>query len=168
MTPREADESRDPFRDMTDEIFDTADSNSQYTEEDRTGLEEFQAPRESAQDPFESPASSADERQWVMLTHLSGLAMYLFPFGNILAPLIIWSVKKEEMPAVDQAGKAALNFQISISIYLIVGTLLSFILIGLPLLFGAIILHIVGIVQAAIKTNHDEPYRYPLSMTFFR
>jgi uncharacterized Tic20 family protein len=103
-----------------------------------------------------------------MLTHLSGLAMYLVPFGNIIGPRIVWMIKRDEMPAVNEAGKAALNFQISISIYLIAGALLSMILIGLPILFGAITLHIVGVVQAAIKANKGEPYRYPMSLTFLR
>lgn len=165
MTPKEADESRDPFRDLTDEIFDEADARPHYTEESRTGLEEYQTPQEPERDPFEA-STPADERQWAMLTHLSGLAMYVLPFGNLIGPLIFWMLKRDEMPAVDQAGKAALNFQLSISIYLIVGALLSMILIGLPILFGAMILHIVGVVQAAVKANNGEAYQYPFTMTF--
>ena len=57
-----------------------------------------------------------DERTWAMLCHFSAFSGLIFPFGNFLAPLIIWLIKKEEMPFVEDQGKEVLNFQISMTI----------------------------------------------------
>ena len=57
-----------------------------------------------------------DDRTWAMLCHLSALAGFIIPFGSVLGPLIIWLIKKDEMPIVDVHGKKALNFQITMAI----------------------------------------------------
>src|SRR5262245_54589856 len=68
---------------------------------------------------------SKDERTWAMASHLSTLAGYLVvPFGNIIAPLVIWLIKKDTMPFVDDQAKEALNFQITLSIVAVVGIIL--------------------------------------------
>src|ERR1035438_7123864 len=97
-------------------------------------------PVSSPPPPPASPESQA--RMWNMLCHLSALAGFVIPFGNILGPLIIWQIKKNEFPSVDIHGKAALNFQITVIIAVFVGafaaTILSFIHIGFllfPLVF---------------------------------
>ena len=54
---------------------------------------------------------SKDEKMWAMLTHISTFAVFVFPVGNIIAPLIIWLIKKDEFPLVDDQGKEVLNFQ---------------------------------------------------------
>lgn len=104
---------------------------------------------------------SKDERMWGMLCHLGALAGFAFPLGNIIVPLVIWMIKKEEMPFVADQGKESLNFQITIAIVMAVCFLLSFVVIGLLLLpivgIGALILVII----AATKANNGEQYRYP-------
>ena len=52
-----------------------------------------------------------DERTWAMLCHFSAFSGLIFPLGNFLAPLIIWLIKKEEMPFVEDQGKEVLNFR---------------------------------------------------------
>ena len=64
--------------------------------------------------------TSKDERTWAMLSHFSALCMFIFPFGNILAPLIIWLIKKEEMSFVEDQAKQVLNFHISMTIYFVI------------------------------------------------
>jgi uncharacterized Tic20 family protein len=104
-------------------------------------------------------------RTWGMLCHLAGLAVYIgVPFGNILGPLVVWLIKKEEFPFVDEQGKEALNFQISITIYGIIAGILIIVLIGIPLLLGLLVAHIVLIIVAAIKANEGESYRYPFTI----
>ena len=116
--------------------------------------------------PFsDKPAGgSSDERMWGMLCHLSTFAGYLVPFGNILGPLIVWLVKKDEYAFVDDQGKEALNFQISITIYSLVSGILILALIGIVLLIAVIIFSVVMTVIAAIKANGGEYYRYPLTI----
>ncbi len=108
------------------------------------------------------------ERTWAMLCHLGALAGYIIPFGNIIAPMIIWLVKKEESELVDDQGKESLNFQISIAIYCIGAFFLVFILIGFLLLPAVAIFNIVMIIIAAMKANSGERYRYPLCIRFIK
>ena len=74
------------------------------------------------------------ERQWALICHLSALSGYVIPFGNLIAPIIIWSMKKDEFPMVDAHGKEVINFQISMTIWMIISGVLIFLLVGIPLL----------------------------------
>lgn len=105
-----------------------------------------------------------DERNLGMLCHLLALAGLLIPFGNLLGPLILWLVKKEESEFVDQAGKEALNFNITISIAFIVCAALLVILIGFILLPIVAVFWLVMTIIAAVKTSDGEQYRYPLTL----
>lgn len=112
---------------------------------------------------------SKDERLWGMLCHISAFAFFVFPaFGNILGPLIIWLIKKEEYPFVDEQGKEALNFQISITIYSLAAALLSIILIGIPILIALFFFDFILVVIASIKANDGYHYKYPLSIELIR
>ncbi len=107
-----------------------------------------------------------EERMWAMFCHLSTFSGHFIPIGNIIGPLIIWMIKREEMPLVDDQGKEAINFQISITIYLIVSLILVLALIGIPLLIALGIFNIVVTIMAAIKANEGHEYRYPLCIRF--
>ena len=112
-----------------------------------------------------------DARMWAMFCHLVGLAALLPPipiFGGAIGALIIWQVKKDEFPFVDEQGKEALNFQISILIYAIVAGLLIFACVGAFLLPAVMIFDIVFVIIAAIKANNGFHYRYPLCIRFIK
>jgi uncharacterized Tic20 family protein len=105
------------------------------------------------------------EHTWGMLCHLSALAMFLgIPFGNIIGPLIIWLVKKEEYPFVDAQGKESLNFQISMTIYMAVSGILCIIAIGLVFLFALLIVELVFVILASVKVSEGESYKYPFTI----
>jgi uncharacterized Tic20 family protein len=127
-------------------------------------------PSESPQYPSgapEFPPLSQDERMWGMLCHLAGLLYFTaVPFANIIGPLVLWLLKKDEMPWVDQNGKESLNFQISIAIYTLVSALLILAVVGFVLLPAVIIFNLVACIIAAIKANAGEAYRYPLCIRF--
>ncbi|MCA1745627.1 MAG: DUF4870 domain-containing protein [Bacteroidales bacterium] len=105
---------------------------------------------------------------WAMLCHLSALAMFVFPLGNVLGPLIVWLLKKEEMPLVEREGKEALNFQITISLFALVAGLLTFILIGIPLLVLIGLVNLVFIVLAALEASNGRPYTYPFNLRLIK
>jgi len=107
-----------------------------------------------------------DERMWGMFCHLSAFAMYFIPFGSIIGPLIIWSIKKDEYPFVKEQGKEALNFHISMIIYYIIGAILIIIVIGIALLIALWVFQMIMIVLASIKANNGETFKYPLSIRF--
>jgi uncharacterized Tic20 family protein len=107
---------------------------------------------------------------WATFTHLAAFAGLLgIPFGSIIGPLVLWLIKKNEMPFVDYSGKEALNFQISITIYMIASLPL---LCGGPLVLVAWIpLGIVAVIFtiiAAIKANNGEYYRYPITIRIIK
>ena len=100
-----------------------------------------------------------------MLCHLSALAGYTaIPMGNILGPLVVWQIKKDQSPFVDDQGREALNFQISMTIYIAVAALSICIGIGIVALPVVGILGLVFTIIAGIKANQGESYRYPLTI----
>ncbi|GMW00131.1 MAG: hypothetical protein AMXMBFR84_12690 [Candidatus Hydrogenedentota bacterium] len=109
-------------------------------------------------------------RNWAMACHLSALAMFTcIPFANVIGPLIIWLIKKQEFPFVDDQGKEALNFQITMAI---VGLAFFVITIILPFLGLAgiliLIFNLVFIIMAAMKASNGEAYRYPVSIRLIK
>ncbi|NLF68016.1 MAG: DUF4870 domain-containing protein [Candidatus Anammoximicrobium sp.] len=108
---------------------------------------------------------SSEERTWGMLCHLSSLAGNAIPLGNVLGPLIVWLIKRDEYALVDDQGKESLNFQISILIYV---TVFALTIIGIPLAVAALIFGLVMTVIAAVKANGGEYYRYPLTIRFVK
>ena len=108
--------------------------------------------------------STLNEKQWVIFCHAGALAGLIIPFGNIIVPAIIWSMKKEESEWIDDQGKESLNFQISMTIYLFVAGLLVFLLVGIPLLILLGIADLAFIIIAIIKSDKGERYRYPFTL----
>ncbi len=116
-----------------------------------------------------SPTTIEQEtRQWAMLLHLSILAGYVLPVVGFVAPIVIWQIKKVELPGIDVHGKNALNWIISKLIYALVCILLVFVIIGIPLLIALGILGIIFPVIAGIKANQGEVWKYPLAITFLK
>ena len=111
---------------------------------------------------------SKDERTWAMLCHFSAFTGLIFPFGNFLAPLIIWLIKKEELPFVEDQGKEVLNFQISMTIYLLISLILCFIFIGIPIVIGLVIFGFIITIIAAISANDGKVYRYPMNLRLIK
>ena len=111
-----------------------------------------------------TPQVSKDEQNWAMICHLAALAGFLIPFGNIVGPLIVWLIKRAEMPMVERHGKEAVNFQITVSIAMMVCIALMLVRVGFVLAFivglGALILTIMAAVNVA---NGKLDYRYPFA-----
>ena len=107
-----------------------------------------------------------------MWCHLSALAGLLgIPFGNVLGPLLIWQIKKNEIPSVEIHGRAAVNFQLTVLIAALaafaVAFVLSFFCIGyllFPLVIAIYIAGLVFAVIAGIKANEAKEYGYPYSL----
>ena len=110
-----------------------------------------------------------EERQMGMFLHLAGLlnAIGAFPLGAI-ATILIWQLKKEEMPALDSHGKMATNWLISFFIYALISFFLIFILVGILLLPVVAIIGIIFPIIAGIKANNGEYWEYPLTIKFLK
>ena len=113
------------------------------------------------------PPDPQNERMWAALCHLAALAVYVgVPFGHIIGPLIVWLIKKDELPFVDDQGKEALNFQISVTIYVILCVPLAFLLIGIPLLIGLGLFQLIATIVGGVKASTGVAFRYPLCIRF--
>lgn len=113
-------------------------------------------------DPFHDPHAVEWERTYSMFTHLSLLAAH---FGLPIAPaLIMWLIKRDQSPFVDDHGKEALNFQITLTIYFVASLCLSFCGIGVALAVGVYVLGLVGMILAAVAANKGRFYRYPMTI----
>lgn len=129
-------------------------------------------------------------RTWSMLCHISALAGLFFGLGNVIGPLIVWQIKKNELPEIEPHGKEALNFQLTILIINIVAGIIFLGYLGaamgigrmwrspFSLLSGGIgigsIIVIINLVAfilaviAGIKANNGEPYKYPFAIRFIK
>jgi uncharacterized Tic20 family protein len=107
-----------------------------------------------------------DERNWAMFAHLSTFTGHFIPFGHVAGPLIIWCLKKDEMPFVNEQGKEALNFQITMTLAFIIACVSLFVLIGFVLLPAVWLFDVIVTIIAAVKANEGVSFRYPLSLRF--
>jgi len=124
---------------------------------------------ENVQQAQKSEEVSKDARTWAMFCHLAGLAGYVMPIvGNIVGPLIFWQIKKDEYLFVDEQGKEAVNFQISMTLYALISIPLTAICIGLFLLAAVVVVDLVFLVVAAVKANNGQSYHYPLTIRFIK
>lgn len=111
---------------------------------------------------------SETERNWAMLCHLSAFAGFFFPFGGIIGPLICWLSRKDDSVWIDGNGKAAMNFHLSILLYMVLLIPLCFIIIGIPLIAFLGVLKVICIIIASIKAARGEKFKYPLSIPFIQ
>ena len=110
------------------------------------------------------PLSQDEERKWAMFAHIGTFSSMFVPLGNIIAPIVIWQMKKNESPFVVEQAKESLNFQISLMIYSIISILLCLIIIGFFLIFALVIFGLIIVIVAGVKANDGEHYRYPMTL----
>ena len=110
-----------------------------------------------------------EDRQLLVLTHLSQLLDFVTGIGGFIVPLILWLTKRDEIFGMDAHGKAILNFRISMFIYILICIPLVF-LLGLGILgFIAIgFFYLIFPIINAIKASNNEPIYYPFTITFIK
>ena len=121
----------------------------------------------AAPPPSHQSSAPVPERQWGMFAHLSAFSACVgIPFGNIVGPLIMFLIKKDEYPFGADQAKEALNFNISCTLYGLICIALCFVIIGFVLLPILGILWLVATIIAAVRSNEGVSYRYPLCIRF--
>lgn len=113
-------------------------------------------------------AISKEERNWAMIAHLSALLAFVTGIGGILGPLIVWLIRKDDMPFAADQAKEALNFQITMFLAGIVAAILTLVLIGFLLLFLLCVVDVIFIIIAAVKASEGVAYRYPFNLRLIR
>src|SRR5215217_7165082 len=122
----------------------------------------------SANQTTEAGAMNQEIRNTAVAAHLSTFAGLIVPFGSVIGPLAVWLTRRHQNPFIDQAGREALNFGITIAIYgavLLVGALM---LVGIPLLIIGVVAWVVLASLAAVKASQGQAYRYPLTLRLVR
>ena len=107
-------------------------------------------------------------RTTAVAAHLSTFAGLVVPFGSVIGPLAVWLTRRDQDPFIDQAGREALNFGISVAAYGLVALVAALMLVGIPLLIVGVVAWVVLASLAAVKASHGQAYRYPLTMRLVR
>lgn len=123
-------------------------------------------------DPGPQPPmrESGDERAAAVIAHLSAPIAALVSAGwlRFVGPLVVWFIYKDKSPAVRRAAGGAFNFNVSFWILYIVGWILFFTVIGLPvaLLLWLVIFVVAAVchIQGAIRSSRGESYTYPFQI----
>jgi len=122
--------------------------------------------------PLPPSANDVSARQWAVILHLSALVgLVIVGFGHVLGPLVIWLLKKNELPSLDAVGKNVLNFQISWSIWFLVSGVVaaigSCLIVPLALPVGTFIAWLAFVINGAIKASNGLNVNFPLTIRFF-
>ena len=109
-----------------------------------------------------------DQKQMGLFLHLAQLLNMILPPAGIVVPIVLWQIKKNEMPALDAHGKMVTNWLISSFIYFAVSLVLTLVLVGILGLVAVGIMSIVFPIIGAIKANNGEFWEYPLTIKFLK
>ena len=114
-------------------------------------------------------AVTKEDRNMAMLCHLASLVSLVgVPLGNIVGPLVVWLIKREQSSFVDWHGKESINFQISVTIYGIISAILILVVVGFVLLPLTIVFAFIMVIVATMRANDGLRYLYPLTMRFIK
>ncbi|MEM9828379.1 MAG: DUF4870 domain-containing protein [Planctomycetota bacterium] len=128
------------------------------------------------QNPYSAPlehkpmtaGQDSQTQQWALILHLSQFAGYAIPLLGLIAPIVIWQIKKNELPSLDAHGRVVANWMISEFIYFLLTLALCLVVVGFFLLPVLAILSIVFPIVGAVKASQGEVWKYPGSIPFFR
>jgi len=110
-----------------------------------------------------------EDKQLIVITHLSQLLDFVSGIGGFIVPLIIWLTKKDEIQDLDEHGKAILNFRISMFIYILLSIpLILFLGLGILMLIAISFFYLIFPIVNAIKASNNQPIYYPFSIQFIR
>ena len=123
-------------------------------------------------DTFSDDALPDTVRNTITVLHLSALLGLFTGIGFLLGPLAVWWLKRDEHPAIDEAGKDAVNFQISMLVLGLIAAVLCLtvvgVIVGVPLAIATGIAAFAFPIVAAVRTTNDETYRYPFTHRYIK
>lgn len=122
------------------------------------------------QEPIETSVAGSDKETntWAMVLHLSVLASFLLPLAGVVAPIVIYLIKKDSLPGLKPHAFVVFNWLLSALIYGVISLILTLVVIGALGLIAVAILSIVFPIIGGIKASDGEVWPYPLSIKFFK
>ncbi|MFO0783845.1 MAG: DUF4870 domain-containing protein [Phycisphaerales bacterium] len=101
-------------------------------------------------------------------TTMAVLCYVLAIFTGFIGPLIIWLIKKDQSPFVNEQGKEVLNWEITAFLAMIACLVLAFVVIGFFLMPLVWIANLVFLIMGAVKVGKGESYRFPFALRLLR
>jgi len=117
---------------------------------------------ESSRHGYAGPPPTSDDKTMGMLCHLLGILTWF------IGPLIIWAIKKDQSPFVNDQGKEALNFQITLFLAYFIGGITACVFVGFFIILIAWVCALVFGIMGAIAANRGEAYRYPFAIRLIK
>ncbi|MDJ0335432.1 DUF4870 domain-containing protein [Salinibacterium sp. G-O1] len=108
-----------------------------------------------------APLTETEDRQWASFAHLGGIV-------GFLPSLIIWLVFKDRGAFTNTEAKEALNFQITVGIVYIIGSILTVIVIGPLISLAAAIISVIFSIMGFLKAKDGIAYRYPFALRLIK
>lgn len=116
---------------------------------------------ENGPEPREIDERSKETNMWSMFIHFSVLAGWAIPLAGIVVPVILWQLKKDDLPGTVPHAHIVLNWIVSSLVYAVICFILMIVVIGI---FGFIALGIATIlfsIIGGVKANNGEIWEYP-------
>src|SRR3546814_15977774 len=120
------------------------------------------------------PSLSRPDALPILFCPLAELAVLCTVIGFVLGPFVVGLIKRDDMPFVDDQGKEALNFNITVFIVCVSLCVFALVTLGLGLVVVVPLWIVIGLVWlivtivAAIKANEGEYYRYHFALRLIR
>ena len=105
-------------------------------------------------------------KTWSLILHLSQLAGIVIPLGGLIVPVVIYILKKDDIPGLRPHWYVVINWILSVLIYAVICFVLTFVIIGIFLFWALALVCLVFPIIGAIKANDGEVWSYPLSIQF--
>ena len=119
-------------------------------------------------DELEPQAPDKETNTWALILHLSVLSGLVVPMAGLIVPVIIFFLKKDQLPGLVPHAHVVFNWMISVIIYAVISFILVFVGIGVLLILALAILSLVFPIIGAIKASEGKVWPYPLSIKFFK
>jgi len=113
-------------------------------------------------------ASDKDTNTWAMILHLSMLSGLIVPMAGLIVPIVIYVLKKDELPGLRPHGYVVFNWMISAVIYAIISMILMIVGIGFLLIAALALVSLIFPIIGGVKASEGEVWPYPLSIKFFK
>jgi uncharacterized Tic20 family protein len=128
-------------------------------------------------DEVRSAAPTGDPQTWRVLAHASALIQFV-GIPSFVGPLVVWLLRRDD-PLVEPDAREALNFQLSLGVYFVVGIVVAFLaaitIVGLLLsalivafLVVLVVAEIVFAILGTMAASRGEFYRYPLNLNLIK
>lgn len=108
-----------------------------------------------------APTRDKETNQWAMFIHFSILAGWVVPIAGLIVPILLWQIKKDELPGIVPHAHVVLNWIVTSFVYALICLILSIVLIGFLGFMALAIATLIFAVIGGLKANDGEVWEYP-------